>query len=94
MRFKEGKTMTIHSMVSSPSNPLYYNSYRDNKPFTFRFEDYGIVPGLKKALTNAKKSDRLYIYVPTEEAYGSKGYLDIVQPNEPLFYNVLVMDVQ
>ena len=94
MRFKEGKTMTIHSMVSSPSNPLYYNSYRDNKPFTFRFEDYGIVPGLKKALTNAKKSDRLYIYVPAEQAYGSKGYLDIVQPNEPLFYNVLVMDVQ
>ncbi len=94
MRFKEGKTMTIHSMVSSPSNPLYYNSYRGNKPFTFKFEDYGIVPGLKKALTNAKKSDRLYIYVPAEQAYGNKGYLDIVQPNEPLFYNVLVMDVQ
>ena len=94
IRFKEGKTMTIHSMVSSPTNPLYYNSYRDNKPFTFRFEDYGIVPGLKKALTNAKKSDRLYIYVPAEQAYGNKGYLDIVQPNEPLFYNVLVMDVQ
>lgn len=92
-RFKEGKTMTIHSMVSSPSNPLYYNSYRDNKPFMFRFEDYGIVPGLKKALTNAKKSDRLYIYVPAEQAYGNKGYLDIVKPNEPLFYNVLVMDV-
>jgi FKBP-type peptidyl-prolyl cis-trans isomerase len=49
---------------------------------------------LKKALTNAKKSDRLYIYVPSEQAYGNKGYLDIVQPNEPLFYNVLVMDVQ
>jgi FKBP-type peptidyl-prolyl cis-trans isomerase len=94
VRFKKGKTITIHSMVSSPSNPLYYNSYRDNKPFMFRFEDYGIVPGFKKALMNAKKSDRFYIYIPSEQAYGNKGYLDIVKPNEPLFYNVLVMDVQ
>lgn len=94
MRFNEGKTMTIHSMVSSPSNPLYYNSYRENKPFVFRFEDNGIVPGLKKALTNAKKADRLYIYIPTSQAYGSQGFLDIVKPNEPLFYNLLVLDVR
>lgn len=94
MRFNAGKTMTIHSMVSSPSNPLYYNSYRENKPFVFRFEDNGIVPGLKKALTNAKKADRLYIYIPSSEAYGSQGFLDIVKPNEPLFYNLLVLDVR
>jgi FKBP-type peptidyl-prolyl cis-trans isomerase len=51
------------------------------------------VPGLKKALINCKKFDRLFIVVPPEEAYGSKGYLDLVKPNETVFYNVLVVDV-
>ena len=42
---------------------------------------------------NAKKSDRMYIVVPSLEAYGSKGSKGFVKPNEDLFYNVLVMDV-
>ena len=81
-------------MASSPSSPLYYNSYRTNTPFKLKLEDNGIVPGLKKALINAKKGDRMFVLVPSGQAYGVKGYLDIVKPNEDLFFNVLVMDVQ
>lgn len=93
LKFNEKTAITIHSMVSTPTNPIYFNTFRENQPFTFRVQDNGIIPGLKKALINAKKSDRLYIVVPPSEAYGAKGYLDIVKPNESLFYNVLVMDV-
>jgi FKBP-type peptidyl-prolyl cis-trans isomerase len=55
--------------------------------------DQGIVPGLRKALINAKNSDRMYVYIPSAEAYGSQGYMDIVKPEEALFYNIMVMDV-
>jgi FKBP-type peptidyl-prolyl cis-trans isomerase len=81
-------------MVSSESNPFYINTYRENKPFTFKNSDYGIVPGLKKALLNAKKADRMYIVVPPEQAYGDQGYLDIVKPKESIFYSVFVVDVK
>ncbi len=93
LKFAEGMEISFHSMVSSPSNPLYANTFRTNQPFKFKLGDYGLVPGLKKALINAKTSDRLFIFVPASEAYGVKGYLDFVKPNEDLFYNVLVMDV-
>lgn len=93
LKFAEGMEISFHSMVSSPSNPLYANTFRTNQPFKFKLGDYGLVPGLKKALINAKTSDRLFIVVPASEAYGVKGYLDFVKPNEDLFYNVLVMDV-
>lgn len=93
LKFAEGMEISFHSMVSSPSNPLYANTFRTNQPFKFKLGDYGLVPGLKKALINAKTSDRLFIVVPASEAYGDKGYLDFVKPNEDLFYNVLVMDV-
>ena len=91
--FSEENEIQFHCMVSSPTNPMYVNTYRENKPFSLKLEDSGTVPGLKKALINAKKSDRMFVLVPSTEAYGSKGLLDIVKPNEDLFYNILVMDV-
>lgn len=93
LKFSEKSQITFHGMVSSPTNPMYVNTFRSNQPFTYKLDDHGLVPGLRKALINAKKSDRMYIVVPAAEAYGSQGYLDVVKPNESLFYNVLVMDV-
>lgn len=92
-KFGEGKSIVFHAMVSSPTNPLYANTFRTNQPFTYVLGDYGLVPGLRKALINAKTADRMYVLVPSSEAYGDKGYLDIVKPNEDLFYNIFVMDV-
>ena len=93
MKFGEGKEIEFHCFASTPTTPLYVNTYRNNQPFSLKLEDYGLVPGLKKALINAKKSDRMFILIPSSEAYGSKGYLDLVKPNEDLLYNVLVMNV-
>jgi len=94
LKFNEKTKIEFHAMASSPSSPVYVNTFRSNQPFTYSLTDHGLVPGLRKALINAKKSDRMYILVPASEAYGKNGYLDFVKPNEPLFYNVLVMDVK
>lgn len=91
--FDENEIITFHTMTSSPSNRNYVNTYSTNRPFELKLEDYGTVPGLKKALINAKSSDRMFVYVPSAEAYGSKGYQDVVKPNEDLLFNVFVMDV-
>ena len=93
IKFSEKNTIIFHCMISSESNPIYYNSYSSNSPYQLIFSDKGIIPGLKKALINAKKSDRMYILVPASEAYGSAGSEGFVKPNESLFYNLLVMDV-
>jgi FKBP-type peptidyl-prolyl cis-trans isomerase len=93
VKFNRENTIIFHTMTGSPSNPRYFNSFRENQPFTMQMKDAGSVPGLKKALNNAKKADRMYVYIPSAEAYGSKGYLDVVKSNEDLFYNIYVMDV-
>jgi FKBP-type peptidyl-prolyl cis-trans isomerase len=93
LRFESGKKILFHAMASTATNQLFVNTYRNNQPFSYAIGDKGLVPGLQKALTNAKKWDRLYIVVPPSEAYGNDGYLDIVAPNQSVFYNVLVMDV-
>jgi FKBP-type peptidyl-prolyl cis-trans isomerase len=92
-KFDGTNAIIFHSMISSESNPMYYNSYRSNTPYTLLMSDKGIVPGLKKALINAKKADRMFVVIPSSEAYGEKGSEGFVKPNEDLFYNILVMDV-
>ncbi|AEA42047.1 FKBP-type peptidyl-prolyl cis-trans isomerase [Fluviicola taffensis] len=85
--------VAIHYFVGTKSNPRYDNSYQRNTPFAFGMKDASLIPGLRKAMINAKMYDKLYILVPASEAYGSKGYVDLVKPNEDLFYDVIVMDV-
>ena len=93
LAFNDSTNIEFHCMVSTPSNSMYINTFRSNNPFKLSLKDGGAVPGLKKALINAKKSDRMFVYVPSLEAYGDKGYQDVVMANEDLFYNILVMDV-
>lgn len=89
----EKSVVDFHYMVGSESNPKYDFSYKRNIPFRMRFTDNGIISGLKKALINAKRSDKMWVLVPSSEAYGSKGLLDLVKPNEKVFYDIFVMEV-
>ena len=93
LKFNTSNAILFHSMISSESKPMYYNSYRTNSPYKLFMTDKGIIPGLKKSLINAKKGDRMFVVVPSSEAYGQKGSEGFVKPNEDLFYNILVMDV-
>jgi len=92
--FGPGKRIAFHGYISSPSHPLYYDSQKLNNPFNYGYGEPGLVPGLKKALNNAKRSDLMLIHVPASQAYGNQGYLDYVKPNEDLFYRVMVMNVK
>lgn len=91
--FAEDNAVQFHCMISTKSNPFYYNSYREKDPYTLYMSDRGIVPGLKKALINAKRGDRMLVLIPSSEAYGSKGLEGMVKPGENLLYNILVTDV-
>ena len=91
--FNESNRILFHCWASSPSNPRYFNTEWENNPYSFGLGDGGLVPGLRKALINAKKADLMFIHVPSKEAFGAKGYQDLVKPNEDLLYRVFVMDV-
>lgn len=93
VKFNRDNTIEFYTMTSSESRGIYYSSYRENKPFVLKMKDAGVVPGLKKSLNNAKRADRMYVVIPAQEAYGSKGYLDFVRPNEQLLFNIFVSDV-
>lgn len=84
----------IDYWASSESTPRYDNSYQRREPFELVMGDGNIVPGLYKALHFAREGDKLMILIPSREAYGKKGLTEIIKPNEDIFYDIIVREVQ
>lgn len=79
--------------VGTKTNPRYDNSYKRNMPFTCRITDASLIPGLKIGLVGAQMYDKCTILVPASQAYGARGYVDLVKPNEDLIYELFIADV-
>ena len=41
-----------------------------------------------------KKGQKIYVLLDPKQAYGSRGYVNIVKPNESVFYNITVKDIR
>lgn len=92
-KIKDNSEVAIDYFVGTKSNPRYDNSYQRNSPFTFRMTDISLVPGLKIGLKDVQLFDKVLVLVPAKQAYGSKGYVDLVKPNEDLVYELFIADV-
>ncbi len=92
-QIKNNSEVAIDYFVGTKSNPRYDNSYQRNMPFTFTMTDPSLVPGLKIGLTGAQMYDKCTVLVPASQAYGSRGYVDLVKPNEDLVYELFIADV-
>ncbi len=84
----------INYWVSSESKPRYDNSYQRGEPFKLVIGDGNIVPGLHKALLTAREGDRLMVKIPAKEAYGGDGLIEMVKPNEGIFYDIQIAKVE
>ncbi|MEN9967959.1 MAG: hypothetical protein RIR94_128 [Bacteroidota bacterium] len=52
------------------------------------------VPGLRKILKNALQGERYYLVLQPEQAYGRKGYGQVIAPNEPVFFLLDIVGVR
>lgn len=89
----DASEVAIDYFVGTKTNPRYDNSYQRNTPFTFRMTDASLVPGLKLGLKGIQLYDKCTLLVPASKAYGSRGYVDLVKPNEEMVYELFIADV-
>ena len=88
------KEISFHAIVSTESKSSVMNSYQSNFPLRYVPGQNTIIPGLKKLLKNAKKGERYIVILDSEKAYGSKGYADLIKPNEKVLYNIEITEVR
>ncbi|WP_107037891.1 FKBP-type peptidyl-prolyl cis-trans isomerase [Brumimicrobium mesophilum] len=83
----------INYWVSSESKPRYNNSYMTGEPFTITIGDGKYISGLNKALQFGREGDRLMILIPSKEAFGQEGLIEMVKPGEDIFYDVQISEI-
>ncbi len=88
------KEISFHAMVSTESKASVMNTRLGNYPLKYSPGQKTIVPGLRKIMKNAKKGERYFIILDAPQAYGARGYADLVKPNEQVFYNIEIMDIR
>ena len=90
--YKGKKELTFHAIASTPNKASIINTYSSNSPIRFKTGQTNIVPGLRELLMNANKGDKYYVIIDSKQAYGSKGYLDLIQANESVFFNIDIIE--
>lgn len=90
----DSKEISFHSIVSTESKASVMNTYLSNFPIKYIPGQKSIVPGLRKILKNAKKGERYLILLDSKQAYGTRGYANLIQPNEDVLFNIEVIDVR
>jgi FKBP-type peptidyl-prolyl cis-trans isomerase len=88
------KEISFHAIVSTESKSSVMNSYKSNFPLRYVPGQNTIVPGLRKLLKNAKKGERYIVVLDSDKAYGSRGYSDLIKPNEKVLYNIEITEVR
>jgi FKBP-type peptidyl-prolyl cis-trans isomerase len=88
------KEVYYHAIVSSKNHAEVQNSFKRKLPLRYALGQKNVVPGLRKVLKNAKKGQKTFVLLNSEQAYGKRGYGKLVQPDESLFYNLSITDIK
>lgn len=83
----------FHMIASTESKANVFNTYTSNFPVTYTPGQRNYPKGLRKLLNNAKIGQHLFVILDAEVAFGKEGYLDLVRPNEQVFYNLKILEV-
>ena len=87
------KSIKFNLVVNSRKDISLINTYTKKMLITNKFEDEFEPKSLKKALTNAKKNQGIFVLVSPQEVSQIKGIQQKMQLGESLFYNIQVVDV-
>ena len=93
LSFGPGKTIKFHILANSTKEIGIINTHAKNMLISNRFEDEITPKSLKKALTNAKKGQGVFIWLPPSEIAQIKGLDRKLDSDESLFYTIQVVDV-
>ena len=88
------RKIKFHMIASTKNKANIFNTYASNFPLTYTPGQKNYPKGLQQVLKKAKKGQQLFLILEPNMAYGENGYLDLVGPNEEVFYNLKIIDVE
>lgn len=87
-------TFDYFAFTQGKNGHLYDNSYKNGVPFSFKFENAGVIDGLHQGMSVMKPGENAFFEIPSERAYGSKGLIDLVPKNTDIVYDIRVISIE
>lgn len=90
---KADSTVTVHYEGTLVSGQIFDSSIRRQEPASFGVSQ--VIPGWTEALLRMKVGDKWRLVIPSNLAYGEGGAPGgVIGPNEPLIFEVELLDVK
>ena len=84
-------TVTVNYEGTLIDGTVFDSSYKRGQPATFQVG--GVIKGWQEALQLMKPGATWMLYIPADLAYGSRGSMGAIGPNETLIFKVNLMSV-
>jgi FKBP-type peptidyl-prolyl cis-trans isomerase 2 len=84
----------FHMIASTKNKANIFNTYASNFPLTYASGQKNYPKGLEQVLKKANEGQYLFLILDSEMAYGTEGYMNLIQANESVFYNLKIIDVE
>ncbi|OGT46896.1 MAG: hypothetical protein A3E83_09060 [Gammaproteobacteria bacterium RIFCSPHIGHO2_12_FULL_41_20] len=88
----DSDVVTVHYAGKLVNGTEFDSSYKRGQPTTFPVA--GVIPGWTEALKLMKVGSTWELYIPASLAYGERGALPVIGPNETLIFKVELLSVQ
>ncbi len=83
------KPVTIHYRGYTLNGQEFDNSFKKGRPMRTKLSE--VIDGWRRGLLGLREGDKAHLYIPSQQAYGERGLLDIIEPNEVLIFEVEVL---
>lgn len=90
---KDGKTVTVHYIGTLTDGTKFDSSVDRNAPFTFTLGENRVIKGWELGVAGMKLGEKRKLTIPSELAYGPRGFLGKIPPNATLIYEVEVLRI-
>ena len=87
------QSLAVHYDAYLPNGKMWDSSRKRGIPLRFRLGTGQVVPGLNDAVAQLSQGMRARVTIPSEMAYGERGFPGLVPPNSAVEFDIELLEI-